>query len=73
MHKVVEVTANAMPPSKPPPEDGQEPPPTITYSYDDTIVPATVTYVAYNCRSPTIQEVILKVIGSEKESTASQI
>jgi len=29
--------------------------------------------MAYKCRSPTIREVILKVIGSEKESTASQI
>jgi len=52
MHKVVEVTANAMPPSKPPPEDGQEPPPTITYSYDDMDIPATVTYAAYKCHSP---------------------
>ena len=32
-----------------------------------------VTYAAYKCHSPTIWEVILKVIGSEKESTASQI
>ena len=73
MHDNVETTANATPPSKPPSEDGQEPHPTITYSYDDTIIPATVTYVAYKCHSPTIREVILKVIGSEKESTASQI
>jgi len=72
-HKTMEVIANTMPPPTPPSEAGQVPPPTITYSYDDTVVPATVTYTAYKCCSPTIWEVILKVIGSEKESTASQI
>ena len=72
-HKTMEVVANTMPPPKPPSEDGQEPPPTITYSYDDMVVPATVTYAAYKSHSPTNWEVILKVIGSEKESTASQI
>ena len=72
-HKITEVEANTMPPPKPPSEDGQEPPPTITYSYDDMVIPATVTYVAYKCHSTTIWEVILKVIGSEKERTASQI
>ena len=72
MHEVVEVADNAMPPPKPPSNNGQEPPPTITYSYDGTVIPATVTYAAYKYCSP-IQEVIFKVIGSEKKSTASQI
>ena len=35
-----EVIADTTPPPKPPSEDGQAPPPTITYSYDDMVVPA---------------------------------
>ena len=70
VHEVVDITDDAEPSPKPSSDDGQEPPPIITYSYDNMVLPATVTY---KCHSPPIREVILKMIGSEKESTASQI
>ena len=52
-----EASDDAMPPPKPPSNNGQKPPPTITYSYDEMVIPTTVTYAAYKCCSPTIWEV----------------